>query len=102
MSFDDIFIKWYWLSKYPSEWALLAQTLGYDSWHGVRKLITSIKDTKGVDITATDNKYHIALKLGHKSNQLTHKYTEAAVDLFKKVMNDEDYKLENSLVTGHI
>ena len=80
----------------------VAQTLGYDSWHGVRKLITSIKDTKGVDITATDNKYHIALKLGHKSNQLTHKYTEAAVDLFKKVMNDEDYKLENSLVTGHI
>lgn len=80
----------------------VAQTLGYDSWHGVRKLITSIKDETGVDITSTDNKYHIALKLGHKSNQLTHKYTEAAVDLFKKVMVGEDYKLENILISGHI
>jgi hypothetical protein len=38
------------------------------------------------------------LKLGHKSPQLTHRYTEAAVDLFKKVKAGEKYELDTSVV----
>lgn len=76
----------------------VGQQLGYDTWHEVRKIITHIKEETGFDITATDNKYHIGLKLGHKSQQLTHRYTEAAVDLFKKVIAGEKYVLDTSVV----
>ncbi|ARK64204.1 SIR2 family protein [Burkholderia pseudomallei] len=76
----------------------VGQQLGYDTWHEVRRIISRIKDEKGFDITATDNKYHIALKLGHKSPQLTHRYTDAAVDLFRKVINGDPYELDTSVV----
>jgi hypothetical protein len=76
----------------------VGQRLGYDTWHEVRKIINKIKEETGVDITATDNKYHIALKLGHKSQQLTHRYTEAAVDLFRKVINGEPYEIDQGEV----
>lgn len=76
----------------------VGQQLGYDTWHEVRKIINHIKEETGFDITATDNKYHIALKLGHKSPQLTHRYTEAAVDLFKKIQAGEKYVLDTSVV----
>jgi hypothetical protein len=76
----------------------VGQLLGYDTWHEVRKIITRITEEKGFDITATDNKYHIALKLGHKSPQLTHRYTDAAVDLFRKVINGELYEVDTGAV----
>jgi hypothetical protein len=76
----------------------VGQLLGYDTWHEVRKIINHIKDEKGFDITATDNKYHIALKLGHKSPQLSHRYTDAAVDLFRKVINGEPYEIDTGAV----
>lgn len=76
----------------------VGQKLGYDTWHEVRKIINRIKDEKGFDITATDNKYHIALKLGHKSSQLAHRYTDAAIDLFRKVINGEHYELDTGTV----
>lgn len=76
----------------------VGQKLGHTTWHVVRKLIDLIRDEKGFDITATDNKYHIALKLGHKSQQLTHRYTDAAVDLFKKVLNGDEYELDTGVV----
>lgn len=76
----------------------VGQQLGYDTWHEVRKIINQIKEKTGFDITASDNKYHIALKLGHKSQQLTHRYTEAAVDLFRKILAGERYELDTSVV----
>lgn len=76
----------------------VGQLLGYDTWHEVRKIINHIKEEKGFDITATDNKYHIALKLGHKSPQLTHRYTDAAVDLFRKVIKGDPYELDTGAV----
>lgn len=76
----------------------VGQKLGYDTWHEVRKIINHIKEKTGFDITSTDNKYHIAIKLGHKSPQLTHRYTDAAVDLFRKVINGEEYEIDMGAV----
>jgi SIR2-like domain len=76
----------------------VGQQLGYDTWHKVREIINRIKDKTGFDMTATDNKYHIALKLGHKSQQLTHRYTDAAVDIFRKVINGQHYDLDTGEV----
>lgn len=78
----------------------VGQQLGYETWHEVRKTINTIKEQTGFDITSTDNKYHIALKLGHKSTQLTHRYTQAAVDLFKKVIAGEKYELDTSVISN--
>lgn len=76
----------------------VGQQLGYETWHEVRKIIKRIKEDTGFDITATDNKYHIALKLGHKSSQMTHRYTDAAVDLFRKVVNGDPYDLDTDSI----
>jgi len=76
----------------------VGQKLGYDTWHEVRKIINHIKEETGFDITSTDNKYHIGIKLGHKSPQLTHRYTDAAVDLFRKVINGEEYEIDMGAV----
>jgi len=76
----------------------VGQKLGFGTWHEVRKIINHIKEEKGFDITATDNKYHIGLKLGHMSPQITHRYTDAAVDLFQRVLNGEPYELDTGAV----
>jgi len=47
---------------------------------------------------ATDNKYHIAIKMGHASDQKGHRYTDAAVDLLRKVLQGEDYQIDMGIV----
>ncbi|MDT9000436.1 SIR2 family protein [Paucibacter sp. APW11] len=76
----------------------VAQELGFDHWHPVRVMIGKIAEDTGFDITSTDNRYHIAYKLGHKSDQLTHKYTEAAVDLFRRFQMGEPLQLDTGAV----
>jgi hypothetical protein len=76
----------------------VAQQLGYDTWHKADDLIGILKAQSGFDMKASDNKYHIAVKLGHKSAYTTHKYTDAAVDLLRKVMEGKAYVLEKDPV----
>ncbi|NML14369.1 SIR2 family protein [Azohydromonas caseinilytica] len=76
----------------------VAQQLGFTYWYPVRVMISKIAEETGFDITATDNKYHIAYKIGHKSDQLTHKYTEAAVQLFRRYQKSEPLQLDTGAV----
>ncbi|WP_312446264.1 SIR2 family protein [Stutzerimonas nitrititolerans] len=76
----------------------VAQKLGFKTWHKARELIIKLREESGFDMFATDNKYHISLKMGHKSNTIIHKYTDAAVDLLKKVLNGEEYQLDTDTV----
>ncbi|ASL25596.1 hypothetical protein ACG10_04250 [Azotobacter chroococcum] len=76
----------------------VAQKLGFSTWHKARDLITILREQSGFDMTATDNKYHIKVKMGHKSTNWTHKYTDAAVDLLRKVMNGEDYQVDKDTI----
>jgi hypothetical protein len=76
----------------------VGQQLGFKTWHKADDLIAVLKDQSGFDMKATDNKYHIALKLGHMSAQLSHRYTDAAVDLLRKVLNGEDYAVDKGTV----
>ena len=43
---------------------------------------------------AWDNKYHTAIKLGHKSTGLSHRYTDSAADLLRKVLNGDEYYID--------
>ncbi|KVQ53345.1 hypothetical protein WT21_06050 [Burkholderia territorii] len=76
----------------------VAQQLGFPTWHEARKLIKKLKDESGFDMTASDNKYHIAMKTGQAEASRTAKYTDAAVDLLRKVMNGERYELDEQPV----
>jgi hypothetical protein len=76
----------------------VADKLGYKTWHKADDLITILRDQTGFDIKATDNKYHIAIKLGHKSPGLSHRYTDAAVDLLRRVLNGDQYQLDTGTV----
>jgi hypothetical protein len=76
----------------------VADKLGYKTWHKADDLITILRDQSGFDMKATDNKYHIAIKLGHKSTGLSHRYTDAAVDLLRKVLNGDEYQLDTGTV----
>lgn len=76
----------------------VAQQLGFTYWYPVRVMISKIAEQTGFDLTATDNKYHIAYKLGHKSEQLTHKYTDAAIDLFRRFQKGEPLDLDTGAV----
>jgi len=76
----------------------VAQKLGYGTWHKAADLIAILRDQSGFDMKKTDNKYHIAIKMGHKSGQKQHLYTDAAIDLLKKVLDGEEYEIDKGTV----
>lgn len=70
----------------------VAQKLNLGSWHKVQQLIDKIKNDKGVDLKQNQNKYHSYIKTSKKTG--THKYSDAAIVLLKKVQNNENYELD--------
>lgn len=79
-------------AMYPFSLTLVGEELGFDSWHYANQLIARIEKDKGVNIKASDNKYHIAIMAG-KIMQ-THKYSQAAIDLLSSVLAGDDYQVE--------
>jgi SIR2-like domain len=75
----------------------VAKILGYKGWNDAQKLVDVLRDQTGFDMKASDNKYHVEFKFGPKS-QGRHKYTEAAVDLLRRIQNGQDYTLEKDPV----
>ena len=76
----------------------VAKELGYKTWHNADKLITLLRDQTGFDMKASDNKYHILMKTGDADASRVHKYTDAAVDLLRKVRDGEEYKVDEGKV----
>ncbi|MCI9880708.1 MULTISPECIES: SIR2 family NAD-dependent protein deacylase [Methylobacterium] len=77
-------------AQYPFVITQIAEMLGYKSWNPINKMILQIKKETGVDIKASDNKYHCRVKTGKKS--YTPKYSHLAVDLIKKVHAHQKYE----------
>lgn len=71
----------------------VAEELGYSYWGKVLDLIKILKDQTGFDMKASDNQYHITMRTGKAEKSVTHKYSEAAVDLLRKVLNGDSYGL---------
>lgn len=69
----------------------VAEQLGYNYWFGAKKLLQRIEAEKGVNIQETDNRYHIRVKTG--KNSFTGKYSQALVDLLRRVKDGEDYEV---------
>jgi len=77
---------------YPFTLTQVAEKLGYTYWSYANQLIDVVKQDTGVDIKAFDNSYHITLPTGKVST--TKKYSQALVDLLKKVAQGDPYELE--------
>lgn len=74
---------------YPYSLTAVAKKLGYEHWNPANQLYNQIVQEKGSDIKASDNQYHIKVKAGDKGE--FHKYSEAFVELLRKVKDKEDY-----------
>lgn len=71
----------------------VAEELGYTYWSKAHDLIKTLTDQTGFDMKASDNKYHITMRTGRAEKSVTHKYSEASVDLLGKVLRGEPYDL---------
>lgn len=71
----------------------VAEELGYTYWSKAHDLIQVLKDQTGFDMKASDNKYHITMRVGKAVKSVTNKYSEAAVDILRAVLNGHKYEL---------
>lgn len=79
---------------HPLTISQLAKTLNLPSWHGVQKLLDKFSEITGVDLKASDNKYHCSVKTGVKAKSITRKYSHEAASLLKKVQNGQELEVE--------
>lgn len=62
--------------------------------HIVINLLKKIKAEKGIDIKGSDNRYHCAIRTGKSEKSVTHKYSDALVELLERVMAEDPYTVE--------
>lgn len=77
--------------SHPLTISQVATRLGLNHWSHALKLIQKIKIDKGVDLKASDNKYHCKIKTGAGKHSIARKWSLATVDLLRKVQNGEPY-----------
>jgi hypothetical protein len=78
-------------AQFPYSLTQVAEKLGYTSWHPANELLSLIKQSKNIDIKASDNQYHISIKSGCAVQ--TRKYSQNLVDLLKLVKNGDEYNV---------
>lgn len=78
-------------ATYPYTLTAVAKKLGYNTWHHADQLNDRIVHDKKVNVKTSDNQYHIKVKAGDKSN--FNKYSEAFVDLLRKVQKSLPYEV---------
>jgi hypothetical protein len=80
--------------SHPYTLSAVGEKLGYTGWHGANKLFCQIKEDHGIDIKTSDNRYHCAIKTGRAAGSVTHKYSEEAVSLLRKIKDGSEYTIE--------
>lgn len=77
----------------------VAEELGFSYWSKAHDLIRDLKNATDFDMKASDNKYHITMRVGKAEKSVTNKYSEAAVDILRAVRDGTDYTLDTGPVT---
>lgn len=72
----------------------VANELGFDYWNRANDLISKVKADTGFDLKASDNAYHIKMRIGKAAGSVTNKYSEACVDLLRLVKDNKKYTLQ--------
>ena len=78
----------------------VAEELGFTYWGKAHDLIHILRDKTGFYMKATDNKYHISMRIGKAEKSVTNKYSEAAVDLLRAVLNGEKYEFDAGTINA--
>lgn len=78
-------------ATYPHTLTEVCRRLGGRGWAKAQQGINLIKAATGIDLKASDNRYHCAIKY---SKEPIHKYSDEAVALLKKALNGEAYEVE--------
>jgi len=84
-------------ANHPYTSAMFAKELGYAHWTSTNKLIDRIKLKTGFDMKASDNVYHVHIKVGQADASKTRKYSDAAVALLKLVRDGKPYEIPKHL-----
>lgn len=84
-------------ANHPYTSTAFAEQVGVQHWYHTNELIKQIKQDTGFDMQSFDNIYHVAIKTGQAVGSRTRKYSDAAVDLLKKVLRGEAYE-----IPGHV
>jgi hypothetical protein len=79
--------------NYPYTLTDVGKQLGFGSWHKADQLLKKVAQKKGVNLKASDNKYHVAVKAG-AAGTMIHKYSQHAVDFLRAIRDGEDLPLE--------
>lgn len=79
-------------ADFPYTLTGVAEQLGYSYWHHAHVLLQKVGKEKGIDIKASDNQYHIGIKVGQES--INHKYSNLCVELLKQVEAGQDYTVQ--------
>lgn len=80
-------------ATYPYTLTQVAEQLGYTYWASAHELISLLKEQTGFDMKGSDNIYHITMRTGKSKGSVTNKYSQAAIDLLKKVLSGDEYLL---------
>lgn len=78
--------------NYPFTLSHVADELGLQRWNPLDLLIKKIKVDTGIDLRASDNRYHERIKTGKKS--AVRKWSHDAVDLFRDILAGRPYKID--------
>lgn len=76
---------------HPFTLSQVATKLGLKGWNALNPLIKRIADENGVDLRASDNRYHERIKTGEKS--ATRKWSHEAIELFRQMLAGQEYEL---------
>lgn len=77
------------MTIYPMRISQIAERLGVTNWYYVDQLIKRVTIETGFNLKDSNNKYHINVGIG----QCEHRYSLDAVDLFKRVLDNEEYSV---------
>ncbi len=80
--------------SHPFLLSAVGEKLGFSNWNGAHKLIEKIKNETGIDLKASDNKYHCAVKVGKKDSSVSRKYSAALVSLLANVRDGKEFSID--------
>jgi hypothetical protein len=85
-------------ANHPYTSAMFAKELELDHWTATNKLIARVRAETGFDMKASDNIFHVHIKVGQAEASKTRKYSDAAVALLKLVRDEKEYDIPRHLL----
>lgn len=80
---------------HPFTLSQVADELHLPGWQYVQPLIKQIKEQTGVNLRASDNRYHERIKTGKSASSAVRKWSHEAVDIFKAVLDGKEYAVKD-------